>query len=122
MPQRHYPRYDDLTGFHEAPVEKGFYAFPAHYADTDIVYGFCRISNGRMEYVKDKDGRRIMMTQEEFDAIKVKEVSEWCNIVISPIFLKGLNHESLLLKKNKEDAPMTFATVTGMKMTKTTFY
>lgn len=105
VPQRHFPRYEDLTGFHEAPVEKGIYAFPAHYADTDYVYSYCCISNGRMEYVKDKDGKRIMMTQKEFDAIRVKEVHEWCHIVISPLFLRGMNHESLLLKKNKTQTP-----------------
>lgn len=105
VPQRHYPKHDDFKNFHEAPVEKGIYAFPAHYADFDFAFGYGCISNGRMEYVKDKDGKRIMMTQEEFDAIEVKVKDVDHRIVVAPDCLRGLNKESLWLRKTKADAP-----------------
>ena len=108
VPQKHF-RENDFCDLYDAPVELGIYAFPAKYASWDNAYGFGCISNGRYEYVKDKDGKRVMMTQKELDAIVTKERGqrgvENYKIVVAPDYLRGMYYESLFLKKSERDAP-----------------
>ena len=105
VPQKHFRKKNGLKSFNYAPVEKGIYAFPAHYANLNYACGYSCLSNGRMEYVKDKAGRRVMMTPREFDAIEVKERGHDHYVVVSPSFLRGMDYDSLWLKKTKADAP-----------------
>ena len=92
-PQKH--TFDE-TDFHCAPVKNGIYAFPVGYADMDYVYGYACIRNGRYKYVKDKDGKKVMMSQNEWDAIKNKMRDSHHSIVAFPDFLRGMDYHSLL--------------------------
>lgn len=107
-PQKHFHK-NDFFDYHEAPVELGIYAFPEKYASWDDAFGYQCISNGRIEYVKDKNGKKVMMTQWEFDSIETKQRKkgrwEEYNVVVSPDFLRGMYTEFLFLKKNERDAP-----------------
>ena len=104
-PQRHVHE-NDFYEYHEAPVEHGIYAFPEYYASKDFPRSGC-ISNGAIEYVKDKDGRRVMMTQKEFDSIVTKQRKKgpWDDyyVVISPDFIRGEYTDFLFLKKEGID-------------------
>lgn len=88
----------DETKFHCAPVKNGIYAFPVEYADTDYIFGYTCIRNGRYRYVKDKDGKKVMMTQKELDDVKTKMTESYHSIVASPDFLRGMDYDSLFLK------------------------
>ena len=97
---------NDFFDYHEAPVEHGIFAFPEYYARVDFSRCGC-ISNGAIEYVKDKEGRRVMMTQKEFDSIVTKQRKKgpWDDyyVVISPDFIRGEYTDFLFLKKDGID-------------------
>ena len=105
VPQKHVHE-DEFVGFHEAPVEYGIYAFPEHYASMRFPRCGC-ISNGAIQYVKDKKGRRVMMTQKEFDAIvtKQRKINDWdsYHVVTSPKLIHGEYKDNLFLKKDGID-------------------
>ena len=58
-PQAHY-RGDDFYKYHDSPVKMGIYAFPDRFAWYPGVGG-PSICNGRKYYVRDENGKKIMI-------------------------------------------------------------
>ena len=72
-PQEHVqPKTWDERGFHTAPVNKGFYAFPKGWIEGFLLGGVGRgsLQNGRYKKFKDKSGKPYIVKGSEFDNFK----------------------------------------------------
>ena len=98
VPQEHH-RGHDFYEYHDAPVKMGIYAFPEKFASYQDVSGPC-LSNGREYYIRDEEGKKVMMTKKEIHALETKERTKgmWKeHYVVSPKYLRGINTEDLYL-------------------------
>lgn len=107
IPQKHKP---DSLEFHSAPVEYGIYAFPKGVIDLDTKggSGIGRLQSGRCTYVKDADGKKVMMTPRDFYAIERQsietrhgdwEIAKWPP---SLSMLRGVRADYVWLHKEDE--------------------
>ncbi len=111
VPQEHHCEPDNYSMYNNPPVKMGIFAFPEKFASRRDVSDPC-ISNGREQYVKDENGKKIMMTKREFEFLetKTREIDDWfeLQVVVSPKYLRGLYKRDLDLqcertyKRNKE--------------------
>lgn len=107
VPQKHKP---DSLDFHSAPVEYGIYAFPKGVIDLDSIggSGIGKLQSGRCTYVKDAEGKKVMMTPRDFNAIEreSKETShgDWVIVKWPPnlSMLRGVRYDSVWLYKEDE--------------------
>jgi hypothetical protein len=91
-PQEH-TREEDFYDYNDTPVKMGIFAFPEKLASYQDVSGPC-FSNGRLQYVKDENGKKFMMTKKEFESIEWKSGKRYgfnCDIAVSPKYLRGLD-------------------------------
>ena len=105
-PQEHL-RENDFYCYHDVPVKMGIFAFPEKLTSRWDVSNPC-LSNGRLQYVKDENGKKFLMTKREFVSVKTKErkVKEWRwpeNVVVSPKYLRGLYYDYLDLEEGHDD-------------------
>lgn len=91
-PQAHY-REDDFYKYHDSPVKMGIYAFPDRFAWYPGVGG-PSICNGRKYYVRDENGKKIMMTSKEYCALETRE-RHGRDIIVSPKYLRGIDMDNL---------------------------
>lgn len=91
-PQAHY-REDDFYKYHDSPVKMGIYAFPDRFAWYPVVGG-PSICNGRKYYVRDENGKKIMMTSKEYCALETRE-RHGRDIIVSPKYLRGIDMDNL---------------------------
>lgn len=91
-PQAHY-RGDDFYKYHDSPVKMGIYAFPDRFAWYPGVGG-PSICNGRKYYVRDENGKKIMMTSKEYCALETRE-RHGRDIIVSPKYLRGIDMDNL---------------------------
>lgn len=107
IPQKH--KLDSLE-FHCAPVEYGIYAFPKGVIDLDAIdgCGIGKLLSGWCSYVKDADGKKVMMTPRDFDAIeKERKETRHGDLVIAKwppclSMLKGVRYDYVWLYKEDE--------------------
>lgn len=74
-PQKHeQPKTWDERGFHTAPVEKGFYAFPKGWIEGFLIggVGSGSLQNGRYKRFKDKNGKPYTIKGSDFEEFKKK--------------------------------------------------
>ena len=93
VPQEHHCEPDNYSMYNNPPVKMGIFAFPEKFASYNDVSAPC-ISNGREQYVKDENGKKILMTKREYESLEKKErtCGPWscCNVVVSPKYLSGI--------------------------------
>ena len=93
-PQAHY-REDDFYKYHDSPVKTGIYAFPDRFAWYPGVGG-PSICNGREYYVRDENGKKVMMTYKEYCDIETRE-RHGRDIIVSPKYMRGIDMDNLYL-------------------------
>lgn len=93
-PQAHY-REDDFYKYHDSPVKMGIYAFPDRFAWYPGVGG-PSICNGRKYYVRDENGKKVMMTYKEYCDLETRE-RHGRDIIVSPKYLRGIDYDNLYL-------------------------
>lgn len=74
-PQKHeQPKTWDERGFHTAPVEKGFYAFPKGWIEGFLIggVGSGSLQNGRYKKFKDKNKKTFKIKGSDFEEFKKK--------------------------------------------------
>ena len=93
-PQEHY-RENDFYAYHDTPVTMGIFAFPEKFASRRDVSGPC-LSNGREYYIRDENGKKVMMTYEEYCALETKE-KYGRHLIVSPKYLRGIDIDHVCL-------------------------
>ena len=96
-------------------VFTGIYAFPEKFASYKDVSGQC-LSNGRKQYVKDENGKKVMMSKKEFHALEKTQRTRgpWddYSVIVSPKYLCGMYTEDLYLncdRFNYDDNEMDYS-------------
>ena len=98
-PQEH-NRNQDFFSYHDAPVKMGIFAFPEKFASRNDISGSC-FSNGRLHYLRDENGKKVVMTYEEYCALETKEKNGRL-LVVSPKYLRGIDIDKICLGKEDE--------------------
>ena len=98
-PQEHHRKHDFNT-YHGAPMKMGIYAFPEKFANYDDVSAPC-LSNGTLYYLRDENGKKVMMTYEEYCALETKE-RNGRHLVVSPKYLRGIDIDYICLGGDNE--------------------
>lgn len=100
-PQKHKT---DRKWFHTPPVECGIYAFPQGIVEWEILTGLGKgnIRNGRCSYVRDPNGRKVMMSYDDWDSIEYYVSNGPIKHIINDtpdgfLFLKGMDKLELAL-------------------------
>lgn len=115
-PQEHHREYEFYT-YHNTPVKMGIFAFPEKFASYVHVKAPC-ISNGTEFYIRDENGKKVMMTSEEYRALKTKE-RNGRDLIVSPKYMRGIDIDYLGLE---EESEKPVALVTWTKKLRTFSY
>ena len=76
-------------------MKMGIFAFPEKFASRWDIGAAC-FSNGRSYYLRDENGKKVMMTYEEYCALETKE-KYGRHLVVSPKYLRGIDIDKICL-------------------------